>query len=91
MHRRPREWVRGARSGASRDRASARNSTIALLRGGGTRIAPVARMIFYLLVILLAMWALGLSFGVGGSLVHLILVLCAVLLLVELLQRARTA
>ena len=48
-------------------------------------------MIFYILVILLAMWALGLSFGLGGSLVHLILVLCAVLLVVELLQRARTA
>ena len=48
-------------------------------------------MIFYLLVLLLAMWAMGLSFGVAGNLVHMILVLCAVLLLVELMQRARTA
>ena len=48
-------------------------------------------MIFYLLVLLLVMWALGLSFGVGGSLVHLILVLVAVLLVAELIQRARTA
>jgi len=47
-------------------------------------------MVFYLLVLLLALWAMGLTFGVGGNLVHLILVLCAVLLIVELLQRART-
>lgn len=48
-------------------------------------------MVFYLLVLLLAMWAMGLSFGVAGNLVHLVLVLCAVLLVVELMQRARTA
>ncbi len=46
-------------------------------------------MIFYLLVLLLAMWALGLSFGIGGNLVHLILVLVAILLVIEILQRAR--
>ncbi len=48
-------------------------------------------MVFYLLVLLLVLWALGLTFGVAGNLVHLILVLAAVLLVVELVQRARTA
>ena len=48
-------------------------------------------MLFYILALLLVLWALGFGFGVGGSLVHLVLVLCAVLLVVELLQRAKTA
>ena len=48
-------------------------------------------MVFYVLVLLLVLWALGFAFGVAGNLVHLILVLCAALLVVELLQRARTA
>ena len=47
-------------------------------------------MIFYILVALLILWALGLSFGVGGNLVHLILLLVAALLIIELVQRART-
>ena len=46
-------------------------------------------MIFYVLVALLVLWALGLSYGVGGSLVHLILLLVAALLIIELIQRAR--
>lgn len=48
-------------------------------------------MIFYILVLLLALWAVGLSFGVGGSLIHLLLLLCAALLLVELLERRKPA
>jgi hypothetical protein len=47
-------------------------------------------MLFYALVILLLLWALGFGFGVGGSLVHLILALVAILLVVEIAQRART-
>lgn len=47
-------------------------------------------MIFYLLVLLLGLWAIGLSFGVGGHLVHVLLLLMALLLGVEVLQRART-
>ena len=46
-------------------------------------------MVYYLLVLLLALWVLGLSFGVGGSFVHLLLLLGALLLTVELVQRAR--
>ncbi|MFZ1009445.1 MAG: lmo0937 family membrane protein, partial [Candidatus Sulfotelmatobacter sp.] len=31
-------------------------------------------MLWTLLVVLLLMWALGLGFGVGGSLIHILLV-----------------
>lgn len=48
-------------------------------------------MLFYALILLLLLWALGFGFGVGGNLVHLILALVAVLLVVEIAQRARTA
>jgi hypothetical protein len=48
-------------------------------------------MLFYVLLVLLVLWALGFGFGVGGSIIHLILALCAVLLVVEIAQRARTA
>jgi len=42
-----------------------------------------------LFVILLVLWSLGFLGHVGGSLVHLILVVAAVVLLVELLGRGR--
>ena len=48
-------------------------------------------MIFTVLLVLLVLWALGFGIGVGGNLVHMILVLCAVLLVVEIAGRARTA
>lgn len=47
-------------------------------------------MLFYVLVILLAFWALGFGVGVGGNLVHLFLAAAAVLLVVELAQRTKS-
>ena len=45
-------------------------------------------MLWTLLLILLVMWALGLGFGVGGSLIHLVLVVALVVLVVNVLQGA---
>jgi hypothetical protein len=37
------------------------------------------------------MWALGLGFGIGGSLVHILLVVALVVLIVNVLQGRRLA
>ncbi len=47
-------------------------------------------MLWTLLVILLVVWALGLVANVGGSLIHLLLVIAAVVLIVNLLTGRRT-
>ena len=39
-----------------------------------------------LLLVLLIMWALGLGFGVAGNLVHILLVVAAVVLILQLVQ-----
>jgi len=46
-------------------------------------------MLWTLLVILVIMWALGLGFGVAGSLIHLLLVVALVVLIVNVLQGRR--
>ncbi len=46
-------------------------------------------MLWTLLVIFLLMWALGLGFGVAGNFVHILLVVAAIVLVVNLLQRRR--
>jgi hypothetical protein len=48
-------------------------------------------MLWTLLVILLVMWALGLGFGVGGSLIHALLVIALIVFVVNLLQGRRVA
>ena len=48
-------------------------------------------MLWTLLLILLVMWALGLGFGVGGNLVHILLVVALVVLIVNVLQGRRLA
>jgi hypothetical protein len=48
-------------------------------------------MLWTLLLILLVMWALGLGFGVAGSLVHILLVVALVVLIVQVLQGRRVA
>jgi len=40
-------------------------------------------MLWTILLILLVMWALGLGFGVGGSLIHILLVVALVVLIVN--------
>jgi hypothetical protein len=48
-------------------------------------------MLWTILLILLVMWALGLGFGVGGNLIHILLVVAVVLFVVSLLQGRRAA
>ncbi len=46
-------------------------------------------MLWTILLILLIMWALGLGFGVAGSLIHLLLVVALVVLVVQVLTGRR--
>ena len=46
-------------------------------------------MMWTILLILLVMWALGLGFGVAGSLVHVLLVVALVVLVLQVLQGRR--
>ena len=46
-------------------------------------------MLWTVLLILLVMWGLGLGFSVGGSLIHLLLVVALVVLVVQVLQGRR--
>jgi Family of unknown function (DUF5670) len=48
-------------------------------------------MLWTILLILLVMWALGFGFGVAGSLVHVLLVVAAVVLVLQLLSGRRVA
>ena len=48
-------------------------------------------MLWTLLVIVLLMWALGLGFGVGGSLIHLLLVVALIVLVVNVISGRRIA
>lgn len=48
-------------------------------------------MTYYLVVAILLLWAIGFAFHVAGAAVHLLLVLAAALLVVELARRARSA
>jgi hypothetical protein len=46
-------------------------------------------MLWTILLIVLVMWALGLGFGVGGNLIHILLVVALVVLIVNLIQGRR--
>jgi hypothetical protein len=46
-------------------------------------------MLWTILLILLVLWALGLGFGIGGNLIHILLVVAVVLFVVSLLQGRR--
>jgi hypothetical protein len=46
-------------------------------------------MLWTILVILLILWLLGFSFHIGGSLIHLLLVIALIVLVVRLLQGRR--
>lgn len=46
-------------------------------------------MLWTILVILLVMWLLGFSLSVGGSLIHLLLVVALVVLVVNLISGRR--
>jgi hypothetical protein len=47
-------------------------------------------MLWTILVILLVLWLLGLVSHVGGGLIHLLLVIAAIVLIVNLVTRRRT-
>ena len=46
-------------------------------------------MLWTILLILLVMWVLGLGFGIGGNLIHILLVVAVVLFVVSLIQGRR--
>jgi len=46
-------------------------------------------MLWTILLVVVLMWALGLGFGIAGPFIHLLLVVAAVVLLVNLLQGRR--
>ena len=48
-------------------------------------------MLWTIFVILLILWLLGFSFHVGGSLIHLLLVIAVVVLVFNLISGRRTA
>jgi Family of unknown function (DUF5670) len=43
-------------------------------------------MLWMLLVVLFVMWALGFGFGVGGSLIHLLLVVALIVFIASMLS-----
>ena len=47
-------------------------------------------MLWTIFVILLVMWLLGFSFHVAGSLIHLLLVIAAIVLIINLISGRRT-
>jgi len=48
-------------------------------------------MLWTVLLVVLLLWALGFGFGVGGSLIHALLVIAVVVLLFNVLQGRRLA
>ena len=48
------------------------------------------KMLWTILVILLVLWLLGLIGGVGGGLIHLLLVIAAIVLIIQLVTGRRT-
>jgi len=46
-------------------------------------------MLWTLLLVLVVMWALGLGFGIAGSLIHVLLVVALVVLMLNFLQGRR--
>lgn len=47
-------------------------------------------MLWTIFVILLVLWLLGFSFHVAGSLIHLLLVIAAIVLIINLISGRRT-
>lgn len=46
-------------------------------------------MLWTILIILIVLWALGLGFGIAGSLIHLILVIALIVFIVQLVSGRR--
>ncbi len=52
-------------------------------------MASLASLLWTLIVILVVLWLLGFALNIGGSLIHLLLVLAAILFVVNLLTGRR--
>ncbi len=52
-------------------------------------MTSLASLLWTLIVVLVVLWLLGFALNVGGSLIHLLLVLAAILLVVNLLTGRR--
>ncbi len=52
-------------------------------------MSSLASLLWTLIVILVVLWLLGFALNVGGSLIHLLLVLAAILLVINLLTGRR--
>jgi len=46
-------------------------------------------MLWTILLVLLIMWALGIGFGVGGNLIHLLLIVALVVVILNLVRGRR--
>ena len=62
---------------------------MAALASAARSIAEVSIMLWTILVIVLVLWLLGLIGSVGGGLIHLLLLVAAVILVVQLLSGRR--
>ena len=62
---------------------------LCLQRSGHERTANT--MLWTIVIILLALWALGLIGSIGGAAVHLLLVLAVVVIVAQLLGRRSTS
>jgi uncharacterized membrane protein YtjA (UPF0391 family) len=49
-------------------------------------MAGLANLIWTLIVILFVLWLIGLLLHIGGGLIHIILVVCVILLVINLLS-----
>jgi uncharacterized membrane protein YtjA (UPF0391 family) len=56
-----------------------------MLSGKKLRMAGLANLIWTLIVILFVLWLIGLLLHIGGGLIHIILVVCVILLVINLL------
>ncbi len=48
-------------------------------------------MLWWLVAILVILWLMGLALDIVGAFIHLLLIVAAVVLVIELARRARTA
>jgi uncharacterized membrane protein YtjA (UPF0391 family) len=57
-----------------------------ILSGKKPNMAGLANLIWTLIVILFVLWLIGLLLHIGGGLIHIILVVCVILLVINLLS-----
>jgi uncharacterized membrane protein YtjA (UPF0391 family) len=57
-----------------------------VVSGKKSHMAGLANLIWTLIVILFVLWLIGLLLHIGGGLIHIILVVCVILLVINLLS-----